>query len=358
MAFEPQRCILTRPGLPATVSPAGCQYDGAALRCHYLRQWRSQYTDYDLRGDIVLQEDHDVRRGVTRLRRVTHRDFLPTTGFGQLGLMTREVVRTGGAPASAALSCLTWGADWVSCTEWGYEERLTCDGPVANAPIRGHVTSLRRFNRATEVLETLAAFGSYGEALCERQPGGAITTFTYDQTGTFLLTQISTSGLITKSVYAGVAGAPIIDGLFGQLLARSFPSGFGETFRYDWLGRLVEERDSRNGITTIAYHDDGIPAAQRSVTTLKNGLTITEWKDGYARTHRTERSAGALVFAVISQFDAAGNLVRESLPLRYRGLRATLDAYSSTTVTRGQFVVFCLLDSSGRGVITPTAWSK
>lgn len=308
---------------------------------------------YDHTYGNVTREEHLGDTGVTGDEKTIDRAFANESTAWLIGFPTRETIYKG---ISTAL------ADKMTETTFFYDGTITCTtASTLQVPTLGHLTKTVNWLNGGTSPETRKAYDLYGNQVCTRDPGGNVTTVTYDTTNK-LFPRVVTKplGVVTTTEYYGVNAVPTTFGLFGQVQSVKDPNNQMVTTKYDTFGRKIEvvtPQTSGTFTSTIEYRNFGQgvgtdPLTKQHVFTT-NALGLSTWTffDGAGRTI-TAKSTGPTGSGAIrtdTQYDQRGQVTQTSVPyfegtgspLYRTTIYDVLGRVSQVTNPDGTVTIFC-----------------
>lgn len=229
---------------------------------------------------------------------------------------------------------VTVAEEWFYYNSFG---NLSYTGRPGNGDLLRHC---RWLSGTTNVCEDYEYDFTYGVLTKATDARGHATTFTYDDSLTFLRTITSPptagapNGLVTTLNY---------DLGFGVLLNATDPNGRTTSYDYDLFGREVTRTDPLGRVVSTSYDDIGTVGQQRIAVRLPDGsgdgLWHTEYFDGLGRTFEVQRESATAGIPVVvrTDYDSRGNVARRSLPFfssaSIHWVRSAYDVLDRLTLT-------------------------
>lgn len=287
---------------------------------------------YDHTYGNVLREEHQGDTSVTGDEKTIDRSFANESTAWLIGFITRETIYKG---ISTAL------ADKMAETTFFYDGTTSCTtASTLQVPTLGHLTKTVNWLNGGTNPETRRAYDLYGNQVCTRDPGGNITTVTYDTTNK-LFPRVVTKplGVVMTTEYYGVNAIPTTFGLFGQVQSVKDPNNQTGTTKYDTFGRKIEvvtPQTTGTFTSTIEYRNFGQGAGTDPLTKqhvfTSNALGLSTWTffDGSGRTITTKSTGptGSGAIRTDTQYDQRGQVAQTSVPY-FEGTGSPL--YRTTT---------------------------
>jgi len=175
--------------------------------------------------------------------------------------------------------------------------------------------------------ETIYGYDSNGNRISEIDANGNTTYYEYDSKGKLTKTT-DALGNVTTFVYGGT-GCGSCGGGGDKLTAVIDANGNRTSYKYDFLGRLIEEKDPLGNLISYAYDSKGNLISK----TDANGNKINYAYDALGRLLRKESPDGS---TEVFEYDSSGNIT-------YAGNKDI--AYEFTYNAKGQAV--SVSDSNG-----------
>ncbi len=209
----------------------------------------------------------------------------------------------------------------VARTTYDYDSgHGNCSSSNENqTPTKGHVTRATRWlKNGTDPVE-IFGYDSFGNQICSKDPGGNVSTISYDSTSTYPSIVTNAKGHQLTNRYYGVDGEAVDHGVYGQLKSMTDPNSAQKSYQYDLFGRKFRESLSDGSWATWSYNNFGTVGAQHAKLNNSLGLWYELYFDGQGRVIKTRQpgpgeQAGTDIIVNSKIYDLRGLLKQESLP--------------------------------------------
>jgi RHS repeat-associated protein len=281
---------------------------------------------YDGWGNLLRANDFGDESTAADDRTVV-RAYSPNTTKWIVGLPASETVYGGAGPATSLAPANRLADIWFSYD--GTLDAASCASSGASTtPTRGQPTRVVHWLNGGTSPEEWTGYDDYGNVVCTSDADRRLTTFGYDGSKTFRMMVTNAKGHVTTTQYYGVDGVAANLGRHGQTKKVTDPNLAETSFEYDTFGRKTKEirppvpsplaGDPYPGFTAITSYFLGGVGTNRVETLTSAGEWSAEYFDGLGRTYLTKKrgssATGARVFAIKTQYNATGTMLRTSLP--------------------------------------------
>jgi RHS repeat-associated protein len=270
------------------------------------RQTRTIYT-YDGYGNVVEEDQYGDLSDPTDDRTIV-RSFLPNTSNWIVGLPASEEIFQGIGTTNKIAGSTYYYDDLTDCNAAPMNNQ-------ASTPVTGNLTRTVKWLSGGSSPETRAAYDSYGNRLCQRDPNGNTTFIVYDSSNTFPTLVTNPLGHQTTTQYYGVNSIPADKGLYGQVKSITDPNNAVTIAEYDAFGRKTKTTLPDGTWTSMSYNNFGTVGSQHVRTDTSVGLWSLSYFDGLGRTFKT-KSSGPDSKTIVNetQYDVRGAVKQVSYP--------------------------------------------
>jgi RHS repeat-associated protein len=213
-------------------------------------------------------------------------------------------------------------ANQLARSDFSYDGTGDCNvapGGVTS-PIVGNLTRATAWLNGGTGPETGAAYDSYGNRVCSRDPRGNVTRVTVDGSGTFAVSVTNALGQAATTAYYGVNGvawssSATDPGLYGMVKSTTDPNLATTTLQYDVFGRNTAVVGPDQVTTTRTYNALGTVGSQ-NVSTAAPTATDQVYFDGLGRTilARHQGSSTGRSIVVTTSYLSTGVIARTTAP--------------------------------------------